>query len=152
MGRLRLFGELVEAGGAVEGSGGGGHQIARVVRTAGDYQTTSTSFVDIDGSSLVINMTTGSSWVLLLLLGSAYAGGIQYACFDFTVDGVRQGADYGVQYAQPVYLQDVQIAWLAQVPAGSHVFKPQWRANGSTLCLRASSQFTPLVFCVVEMQ
>ncbi len=42
MGRLRLFGELVEAGGAIEGgggSGGGGHQIARVVRTAGDYST-----------------------------------------------------------------------------------------------------------------
>ena len=53
MGRLRLFGELIEAGGAVEGGGGGGgggHQIARVVRTSGDYSTTSQSFVDIDAT------------------------------------------------------------------------------------------------------
>ncbi len=62
MGRLRLFGELIEAGGAAEGqgsTGGGGHQITRVTRTAGDYQTTSVSFVDIDTNNPVINVTTG---------------------------------------------------------------------------------------------
>ena len=67
MGRLRLFGELIEARGAVEGGGGGGgdgHQIARVVRTAGDYTTTSTTFADIDTSNLVIDMTTGGSTTL----------------------------------------------------------------------------------------
>jgi hypothetical protein len=156
MGRLRLFGELVEAGGAVEGGGGGdgggGHQIARVVRNSGDYSTSSTSFVDIDTGNLVINMTTGDSWVLLLLLGSSYATGIQYECFDFTIDGVRQGHDYGVQYVQPPYLQDLQIAWLTQVSAGSHTFRPQWRANGSTAYLRASTQTTPLVFAVIEIK
>ena len=109
MGRLRLFDELVEAGGAVEGGGGGGgtggsHQIARVVRVSGDYQTTSQTFVDIDTNNLVINMTTGGSWVLLLLAGSMYLGaGIQYACFDFAIDGVRQGQDKGVQFLQPTY-------------------------------------------------
>ena len=45
MGRLRLFGELIEAGAAAEGEGGGGTgsglQVARVVRTTADYQTTS---------------------------------------------------------------------------------------------------------------
>lgn len=153
MGRLRMFGELVEAGGAVEsGSAGGGFQAARVVRAAGDYQTTSMSFVDIDNSNLVINMTTGASWVMLLLLGSGYTAGSQYECFDFTIDGVRQGNDYGVQYSQPYYLQDLEIVWLTQVAAGSHVFKPQWRANGSTCYLRSSGQFTPLVFAVLEMR
>ncbi len=153
MGRLRMFGELVEAGGAVEGggTGGGGLQVARVVRLASDYQTTSASFVDIDSNNLVINMTTGASWVMLLLFGSGYTIGVQYECFDFTIDGVRQGNDYGVQYTQPYYLQDLQIVWLAQVAAGSHVFRPQWRANGVTCYLRASSQFTPLVFAVVEL-
>jgi hypothetical protein len=154
MGKLRMFGELVEAGGAVAGggSGGGGHQIARVVRTAGDYQTTSMSFVDIDSNNFAISMTTGASWVMLLLLGSGYTAGVQYECFDFTIDGVRQGNDFGVEYSQPYYLQDLQIAWLAQVTAGNHVFKPQWRANGGTCYLRAANQFTPLVFAVIEMR
>jgi len=153
MGRLRLFGELIEAGGAIQGvAAGGGHQIARVVRTAGDYQTTSTSFVDIDGANLVINMTTGDSWVLLLLLGSGYTAGAQYAGFDFAIDGARQGGDFGVQYGQPMYLQDFQIGTLKQVAAGAHVFKPQYRANGATVTLRASSQTTPLVFAVIEMK
>ncbi len=68
MGRLRLFGELIEAGGAIEGGGGagGGHQVVRAVRTAGDYQTTSTSFVDIDTANLAANLTTGESWVLTM--------------------------------------------------------------------------------------
>jgi hypothetical protein len=115
MGRLRLFGELIEAGGAVEGGGGGGgggggHQIARVVRTAGDYMTTSTSFVDIDTNNLVINLTTGASWVWLLLTGSIYVSSLQYSCFDFTIDGVRQGQAKGVQQVQAVYVEDIQIA------------------------------------------
>ena len=152
MGRLRLFGELIEAGGAVEGGGGGGgHQIARVVRTAGDYTTTSTTFADIDTSNLVINMTTGDSWVLLLLLGSAF-GGTSFICFDFTIDAVRQGQNKGVQYVQAPYLQDIQIAWLAQVSAGSHTFRPQWRVVSGTGFLRASSAETPLVFAVLELQ
>jgi hypothetical protein len=157
MGRLRLFGELIEAGGAVEGGGGGGgggggHQIARVVRTAGDCMTTSTSFVDIDTNNLVINLTTGDSWVLLLLLSACYVSSLKYGCFDFTIDGVRQGQAKGVQYVQAVYDADVQIAWLAPVTAGSHVFRPQWRVTGGSAVLRASSAETPLLFAVLELQ
>ena len=157
MGRLRLFGELIEAGGAVEGGGGGGgggggHQIARVVRTAGDYMTTSTSFIDIDTNNLVINLTTGASWVWLLLTGSIYVSSLQYGCFDFTIDGVRQGQAKGVQQVQAVYVEDIQIAWLAEVTAGSHVFRPQWRVTGGAGFLRASSAETPLLFAVLELQ
>ena len=156
MGRLRLFGELIEAGGAVEegggGSGGGGHQIARVVRTAGDYSTSSTSFVDVDTNNLMINLTTGAGWVWLLLVGSIYAAGLQFICFDFTVDGVRQGQTKGVQQVQAGYTQDLQIAWLTEVAAGSHVFRPQWRVTGGSATLRASTAETPLVFAVLELQ
>ena len=156
MGRLRLFGELVEAGGAIEGGGGsgggGGHQVARVVRTAGDYSTTSASFVDVDTNALVINLTTGAGWVWLLLVGSISAGGLQFICFDFTVDGVRQGQVKGVQQVQAGYTQDLQIAWLTEVTAGSHVFRPQWRVSGGSAVLRASTAETPLVFAVLELQ
>ena len=157
MGRLRLFGELIEAGGAVEGGGGGGgggggHQIARVVRASGDYQITSQSFVDIDTNNLVINLTTGASWVWLLLTGSVYVGSLQYGCFDFTIDGVRQGQAKGVQQVQASYVEDIQIAWLVEVTAGSHVFRPQWRVTGGMGLLRASSAETPLLFAVLELQ
>jgi hypothetical protein len=155
MGRLRLFGELIEAGGAVEGGGGGGgggHQIARVVRTSGDYSTTSQSFVDIDTNNLVINMTTGDSWISFLLTGTHYASYPNFGCFDFTIDGTRQGQTKGVQFAQALYEGDIQIGWLAQVAAGNHIFRPQWRVTGGMGLLRASSAETPLLFAVLELQ
>jgi hypothetical protein len=156
MGRLRLFGELIEAGGAVEGggggSGGGGHQISRVVRTAGDYVINSTTFVDIDTANLVINMTTGASWVLLLLLGTAYTFGQQTLCLDFTIDGTRQGQAKGVQCVLPLDAQDIQATWLAQVAAGSHIFRPQGMVDFGWARLRASSAETPLLFAVLELQ
>ena len=156
MGRLRLFGELIEAGGAVEGggggSGGGGHQISRVVRTAGDYVINSTTFADIDTANLVINMTTGASWVQLLLLGTAYAFGEQTLSLDFTIDGTRQGQTNGVQRVFPMDAQDIQAAWLTQVAAGSHVFRPQAKTDSAWVRLRASSAETPLLFAVLELQ
>jgi hypothetical protein len=156
MGRLRLFGELLEAGGAIEGGGqgapSGGHQVARVVRTAGDYQTSSTSFVDIDSTNLTINLTTGDTWILLLLTGSVYGASYSVVQFDFTIDGQRQGTAKGVQQVQEVNIQDVQIGWLAQISAGSHVFRPQWRVNMSSALLRASSTETPAMFAVIEIK
>ena len=89
---------------------------------------------------------------MLLLLGSVYTGGLQFICFDFTIDGVRQGQAKGVQQVQAGYTQDLQIAWLAEVTAGSHVFRPQWRVTGGSATLRASTAETPLVFAVLELQ
>ena len=154
MGRLRLFGELIEAGGAVEGGGGGaggGLQVARVVRTAGDYHTTSQSFVDIDTANLAINMTTGAGWVYLLLAGAVYVGSIQYGFFDFTIDGQLQGATKGVQQVQAPYTQDIQITWLTQVTAGGHIFRPQWRVPSGMAILRASSAESPVLFAAIEL-
>ncbi|MGD0766373.1 MAG: hypothetical protein ABR978_08755 [Dehalococcoidia bacterium] len=156
MGRLRLFGELLEAGGAAESGGGAGGagsglQVARVVRTAGDYQTTSQSFVDIDTTNLVINVTTGAGWVYLLLAGAVYVSSVQYGFFDFTIDGQLQGGAKGVQQVQPPYWQDIQITWLAQVAAGSHVFRPQWRVPSGMATLRASSPESPTLFAAIEL-
>ena len=156
MGRLRLFGELVEAGGAIEGGGGngggGGHQIARVVRTAGDYSTSSTSFVDVDTNNLVDQSDDRRRLGLAATRRLRLRGGLQFICFDFTVDGVRQGQTKGVQQVQAGYTQDLQIAWLSEVTAGSHVFRPQWRVSGGSAVLRASIAETPLVFAVLELQ
>lgn len=152
MGRLRLFGELIEAGGEIEtgGEGGGGAcQVARAVVANGDYQTADTSFTDIDAANLSLQLTTEDGWVLLLLAGSAYIGLLQYCCFDFTIDGQRQGQVKGVQQLQASYFQDVQIAWLAQVQAGTHTFRPQWRVTGSSAVLRAGASETPLLFAVI---
>ena len=155
MGRLRLFGELIEAGGAIEGgeeAAAGGHQVGRVVRLAGDYQTSSTSFVDIDTANLAISLTTGDSWVYLLLAGTVYVSSFGCAYFDFTIDGQRQGATKGVQQVQAMYVEDIQIGWLAQVSAGSHVFRAQWRVSAGAAILRASSAESPAMLAVVELK
>ena len=155
MGRLRLFGELMEAGAAAEGEEGGGTgsglQVARVVRTTADYQTSSMSFVNIDTANLAINMNTGAGWVYLLLAGAVFVSSIQYGCFDFTVDGQLQGGAKGVQQVQAPYVQDIQISWLAQVTAGSHIFRPQWRVLGGGAVLRASSAESPALFAAIEL-
>jgi len=155
MGRLRLFGELIEAGGAIEGgqaAPGGGHQVGRIVRTAGDYQTSSTSFVDIDTTNLALNLTTGDSWVYLLLAGSLSVSSLGQVHLDFTVDGQRVGTTKGVQQVQAAYIEDIQIGWLAYISAGSHVFRPQWRVSGGVATLRASNAETPLLFAAVELK
>lgn len=127
------------------------HQIARLVRTSGDYTLPPAAFADIDTANLTITLTTDASWVLLLLLGTL-SGGVTYHCFDFTIDGTRQGQNYGVQAVQAPYPQDIQIHWLAQLEAGSHTFRPQWRiSSGSGGTLRASASYTPLVFAVIEL-
>src|SRR5258708_31488085 len=56
-----------------------------------NYTSTSTSFVDIDGTNLVIVLTTYGSTVLLNFQGvyDYNAGTYVTAAFDFTIDGNR---------------------------------------------------------------
>lgn len=131
---------------------GAAHQVQVVQGTAGDYTTTSLVFVDVDTDNLVVTMTTGDSWVLLILSGSLYVGSIKYGCFDFTVDGSRQGGGYGVISAQSAYEDPLVAVALVQVEAGEHIFRPQWRVTGGFARLRASPEYSPTIFAVVELK
>ena len=156
MGRLRLFGELIEAGGAIEG--GGGRRPAAVTRWGASFGRRATTRPRATPSSTSTRRTSplasppAIAGYCLLLAGSVYVSGMRYAQFDFTIDGQRQGTTKGVQQVQAVYAEDIQIGWLAQVPAGSHVFRPQWRVSAGSGLLRASSAETPAMFAVVELK
>jgi hypothetical protein len=147
---------------AAGGGGGGGHQIQRVVLSSGYHATSSTSFVDVDSSSLSITMTTGANWVVLGLFGgffrvTANGGGSGY--LDFTIDGDRQGPAGGIYgQAQPTITGQtlgfsLGMLWVVQVDAGEHTFRPQWRLNiGTSISLYHGLGSTPaLNFFVAEL-
>ena len=134
------------------GGGGGGHQVQRVVvDSVGTYQTTSTTFVDIDAARLSITMTTGASWVLIFLTGTTWNNSSPGNMFDVTIDGVRQGGANGIHYEVGNVPHGVSLTWLTQVAAGSHQFRPQWRVSSGTGVLAASSSTSPVMFAVVEI-
>jgi len=132
--------------------GGGGHQVQRVlVNDFGTYTTNSTTFVDIDGTRLIINMTTGASWVLLFLTGTTWNDSAPANMFDFTIDGSRQGGANGIHYESSNVAHGVSLIWVAQVAVGAHVFKPQWRVSAANANLPATSTISPAMFAVIEL-
>jgi hypothetical protein len=110
-------------------------------RTSADYTTTSTSFVDIDGTNLSFTITTLARRVKMGFVGSIFTGATanQQIFLDVTVDGTLQGGTNGglVGIRSPndttqrfyngsfTYLTDV-------LSAGSHTFKFQWRVASGT--------------------
>lgn len=142
----------------VHPSSGGAHQLSRVVRTAGDYSTTSTTFVDIDTTNLAITLTiTANRWLRLVLQGVVRNNTAnQLTAFDFTVGGTRQGQTSGIIMKDagggPEPEDWFHCEWLYQeTTGGSITFRPQWKVTGGTANLRATTAQTPLLFYVEEI-
>lgn len=126
----------------------------RVVRTAGDVSTTSTSFVDLTDAS--ITLTTTARPVLIGLTGScqnSIQG--QNVMFDLDIDGTRQGGTNGLANLQADAANaqmTIGLTYLtASLSAGSHTFKIQWRISSGTGTIQASST-QPYVFWVTEIR
>jgi hypothetical protein len=147
---------IVSSGG---GSGGAAAVMgaAKYQRKTGNYTTTSTSFVDVDGTNMSLTITTGARRVLIGFSGGCSNSGADTLFFDVQVDTVRQGGDFGLSgenegsngyrnYAF-TYLTDA-------LTAGSHTFDLQWRnVNGTTSTMYgAATSATWPVFWVVEQQ
>jgi hypothetical protein len=136
------------------GGGGGGSppQVQRVVvNDQPTYTTQSTSFVDIDATRLAITMTTGASWVLIMLTGTTWNTSVPSNMFDVSIDGVRQGGANGIHTEASSVLHGISLMWVASVSAGSHTFKPLWRVSAGEANLPASSSITPAMFAVIEL-
>lgn len=112
-----------------------------------DYTTSSTSFADIDGTNISLQIaTTNLAKVLIGFTANvrrSTAGTIVY--FDCTLDGVRIGGDDGIV---AVYdpLNQVPgtpvtfLAWAQGItPAGNHTFKMQWKVNANSATLYAGA-------------
>lgn len=103
------------------------------------YSTTSTSFVDVDGTNVKVTLTTNGGPVLVIFSGSAYSSGGTYATyFDIDVDGTRLGnANTGglqeQQGAASVTFAFTVVAIIDGLTAGSHTFKLKWKTTGTSV-------------------
>src|SRR5215475_4560022 len=100
-----------------------------------NYTTTSTSFVDIDGTNLAASITISGSVLLMGFVGVVSPGGIlaNYPWFDFTIDGTRYasaGADGLIRSTSTTSggIQDTPVCILGiatGLSAGAHTVKVQ---------------------------
>ena len=102
------------------------------------YTTTSTTFVDIDGTNLTATLSMNGGVALV-----GFAGVIrnlstdQSALLDITYDSVRVGAagTNGLVRVQPVATAHAEyitmLALITGLSVGSHTFRPQWRVQAA---------------------
>lgn len=123
----------------------------KTIQNDRNYTTRSSSFVDIDDSSLSITLRTAGA-VLLGFLGTFLADQSTHIHLDLLVDGVRLGQNNGIAslYFQAGHrAQSLAFTLLRdQLTAGEHTFRLQWRiATGhATLYAAAGSRDAPAFF------
>jgi len=108
------------------------------VNQASDYTTTSTTFVDVDATNLLLTIATAGGDVLIVFMG--YGGGTSRLYFDIAIDGVRMAGDDGFLSAVNAVNTPITLVALKQgLSAGSHTFKLQWKVNSGTGTLYAGA-------------
>lgn len=119
----------------------------------GAYSTSSSTFVDVDGTnlSITINSATGRAWVTFH--GTLYSNGDVSALgrLDVTVDGTRIGGTDGLAtqfWTTAAAHMQIHHPVLGLTP-GSHTFKLQWKIGGGAAYMFASAG-QPAYFSVVE--
>jgi len=151
-------GELVQASGTSDAVSGAPTLVSdKKVITAGDYTTSSTTFVDVDATNLKITLTTGARRVLVSVTAVGKSTQNAQLCLDLDIDGTPQGQTLGLVFSDSfggAHGQNVQLCftYLTDVlSAGSHVFKLQHRTSVGTMTLYASTSITPVVFSAAEI-
>jgi hypothetical protein len=119
-----------------------------------NYTTTSTSFVDVDGTNLKITLTITGSVVLLAFTVMATSNAI----FDILIDSTRyaSGGNDGLLAAQDASSARGPVSaalLITGLSAGAHTFKLQWKAVTGTATLYAGSgvgntDFIPTLWAV----
>lgn len=117
------------------------------------YTTTSTTFVNIDGTNLTITQTISSGKALIGFTGSFDSSGTPKVQLDITVDGTRigSGGNDGLLTCSTTGLSggNGQCATLCQLvtglSVGSHTFVIQWKASvaGTVYLLSGNGSTTP---------
>ena len=119
--------------------------------SSGDKTTTSTTFVDID-SGLNITLTTGVRRCIVTFSATGKNSGAGNTAVDLDIDGARVGQAYGLVVADGSTNKNFSYTFTTDVlTAGSHTFKPQFRVDGGTGTIFASTTITPVFFSVAEL-
>ncbi|HVO70081.1 MAG TPA: hypothetical protein VMT24_08550 [Aggregatilineaceae bacterium] len=114
---------------------------------ASEYTTTSTSFVDVDGTNLALTITTSGGDVLVHFHASVVHTNNGKIFFDMTLDGSRISRDDGFLggYVSNAGAGNTASSWMSftrlvtGVAAGEHTFVLQWRTTASTAKLFAGA-------------
>lgn len=109
----------------------------RYVDESSDYTTTSTSFVNVDGTNLSLSLTTVGGDVLIGFASAvnySASGGLIY--FDVEIDGTRFGLNDGIVLINSPTANGTMNASFVVLKTGlsaaSHTFKLQWKVNSGT--------------------
>jgi hypothetical protein len=156
---LVLTSDSSTTSGTIWTTGGGGGSLANAVytRTAGDYTITSSSFIDLDSTNMVLTITTGVHRVLALFCGTAVLGGVNQSLrLDLLVDGTSVSNSGGI-YSGESYSTDpttpINFSWMTAVlGAGSHTFKVRVRVSaGATGIIIGGTSGLNCQFSVQEL-
>ena len=111
-----------------------------------DYQTTSTSFVDVDGTNLRLTITTTGGDVLVGFCGSVNNGtnpsGVYLNIHESVAGGVLVADDGILSSWDPTTAAQVPISFVYLVTglaAGEHIFKLQWKVYSGTATMYAGA-------------
>jgi len=117
-----------------------------------DYTTTSTSFVDVDASNLIITQYSQSGRVKLTAIFGALAA--VATDFDITVDGVRGGGSAGLLRqlgasdggsSRPIAI----VFIFTGLSVGNHTFKLQWKVDSGTGTIKNNA--SPIIMMAEEV-
>jgi len=119
------------------------------------YTTTSTNFVDVDGTYLAHTITTAGGPVLALVSCTVQSSGAYYTYLDIDVDGTRHASAFGggiLMYKHTTtYARPHNLAVLIDVAAGEHTFTLQWKVSAGTASMYSDSSTVPVELTVIEI-
>lgn len=97
-----------------------------------NYTTSSTTFVDIDGTNLALTLTTNGGDVMVSFHGSILVTGAYLAYLDVDVDGARDAGDDGMLLYELFNARAKPMVFtrlITGLAAGSHTFTLQWKVS-----------------------
>ena len=115
------------------------------VNEVSDYTTTSTSFIDVDGTNLSFTFTTSGGDVMVHFHAALLAAAGNQIYFNVDIDGSPHAADDGiiaVEDESGVSDADQNVTFtrlIIGLSAASHTFKLQWKVDAGTATLYAGA-------------
>jgi hypothetical protein len=104
-----------------------------------DYTTTSTTFVNVDGTKLSLSLTTTGGDVLVCFAGFIQSTGSHAVYLDLLLDAARVGGNDGIVGIYNGFVTLPLVYLLTGVSAGAHTIKLQWKVSGGTGTLYAGA-------------
>jgi hypothetical protein len=122
---------------SVAGSGASVTAVANYTRAVGtgNYSTSSTSYVDIDGTNLSLTLTTGAHRCMILFSASMYGDPSNNECYiQLDIDGNDVGEGHGIAELLLGSNQETKSIVFVTEPlsAASHTFKLHWKMSAGT--------------------